>query len=68
VQERCGFASGELRHIYVESQPMLRPRLAWQIRDAKDGLLDEGTIEVDELLAAQPWPDEEPGGEPATGS
>ena len=68
VQERCGFASGELRHIYVESQPMLRPRLAWQIRDAKDGLLDEGTIEVDELLAAQPWPDEEPAGEPATGS
>jgi hypothetical protein len=56
VQAICGFRSGELRHIFVESQPLLRQSLRWQIRDACDGLLDEGEIEIDDLQARQPWP------------
>ena len=30
--------------------------LDWEIRDAHDGLLETGRIEVAELLALQPWP------------
>jgi len=56
VQALCGFEAGELRHIYVESQPMFRPQLRWQIRDAKEGLLEEGVIAIADLLDAQPWP------------
>jgi len=55
VQEICGFESGELRHIQVESQPLFRPHLRWQIRDAKDGLLENGSVSVDELVERQPW-------------
>ena len=56
VQRRCGFEPGELRHIYVESQPLFDPRLHWQIRDAATGLLDEGHVSVKELQQLQPWP------------
>ena len=56
VQQRCHFEPGELRHISVESQPLGRPRLHWQIRDAATGLQEEGYITVDELLERQPWP------------
>jgi len=64
VQDACGFESGELRHICVEGQPLFKPRLHWQIRDAKDGLLREGDIEVDDLIDRQPWPE----AQTATGS
>jgi len=56
VQAECGFAPGELRHIQVASQPLFRPHLDWEIRDAHDGLLETGRIEVAELQALQPWP------------
>jgi hypothetical protein len=56
VQEVCGFGPGELRHIAVESQPLLGSGLHWEIRDAHDGLLDSGEIVVADLAALQPWP------------
>jgi hypothetical protein len=55
LQAQCHFAPGELRHVFVESQPIFRSHLRWQIRDAADGLLEEGTITVRELLRRQPW-------------
>lgn len=55
LQVRCGFAPGELRCIFVESQPLHRRRLAWRIADAATGPIDAGEIEVDELLRRQPW-------------
>jgi hypothetical protein len=56
VQAQCGFEEGELRVIFVESQPIYAPRHHWQILDAATGLLEEGDIEVRDLLATQPWP------------
>ncbi len=55
LQEECGFEEGELRCIFVESQPCGRRKLHWRIADAKTGPLEEGYIHVRELRAGQPW-------------
>lgn len=55
IQKRCGFQSGELRCIFVESQPMARPHLDWRIVDAYDGELKTGRIKIEELLKLQPY-------------
>ena len=56
VQDNCRFEPGELRCIFVESQPLLRRELAWRIVDANAGLLTEGVTPVSELRDLQPWP------------
>ena len=56
VQERCGFLPGEVRHVYVEAQPLGIGRHRWEIRDAADGVLSAGSIEVSTLLERQPYP------------
>lgn len=56
VQERCHYAPGEVRCVFLESQPMGRPWVHWRIVDAADGLVDEGRILVADLLDHQPWP------------
>ncbi|HVY10489.1 MAG TPA: DUF3556 domain-containing protein [Mycobacteriales bacterium] len=60
IGERRGFAPGELRCIFLESQPALRPTMHWRIVDAAAGAVDSGHIRVSDLLDLQPW------GEPAT--
>ena len=55
VQEQCGFEPGELRCIFVESQPLLRPRLSWRIADAATGPIAHGEVAVSELRALPPW-------------
>lgn len=55
VQQQCGFEEGELRCIFVESQPLGRSTLHYRIVDAKTGLLDEGKLDVRELRERQPW-------------
>ncbi len=55
VQEQCGFEEGELRAIFVESQPLLGRSLHWRIADAKTGLLEEGHVPLDELRRRAPW-------------
>lgn len=56
IQKRCNYESGELRCIFVESQPMARPYLDWRIVDAKDGQIESGSISVKELEVLQPYP------------
>ncbi len=56
VQEQCGFEDGELRCIFVESQPMGRGFHAWTIADAATGVRETGKIAVKDLLDLQPWP------------
>jgi hypothetical protein len=56
VQEQCGFGEGELRVIYVESQPIHAARHHWRILDAAGGLVEEGHVRVADLLSTQPWP------------
>ena len=56
VQDQCRFAPGDLRAVFLESQPMGRADMHWRIVDAADGLIDQGHIAVADLLAHQPWP------------
>ncbi len=55
VQKQCGFAPGELRHIFVESQPFGRDRLDYTISDAATGVLETGMLRVTDLVPLQPW-------------
>ena len=57
VQEQCGFEEGELRCIFVESQPMGQPTMAWTIADAATGVIETGKVNVNDLRKLQPWPD-----------
>ncbi|HEV7206808.1 MAG TPA: DUF3556 domain-containing protein [Jatrophihabitans sp.] len=55
VQELCHFAPGQLRVITLESQPIHQPEQRYQILDAADGLLEEGLVQVDDMIERQPW-------------
>jgi len=55
VQRQCNFAEGELRCIFVESQPLGRPSFSWTIADAATGVRETGEIAVRELRELQPW-------------
>ena len=57
VQEQVGFASGEVRVIALESQPFHIPRQRYRIYDAADGLLEEGWVDVAEMVKRGPWLD-----------
>jgi hypothetical protein len=59
VQERCGFEPGEVRVVTLESQPAHLQRQRYRIWDAADGLVEEGYIDVAEMVRRQPWLDEE---------
>ncbi|MEZ5003739.1 MAG: DUF3556 domain-containing protein [Chitinophagales bacterium] len=56
VQKRCGYESGELRVIYVESPCFFSQDMDWKIMDAKDGVLLEGTGNIREVNKLLPWP------------
>ncbi|MEP7121350.1 MAG: DUF3556 domain-containing protein [Byssovorax sp.] len=56
VQRQCGFAEGELRCVFVESQTFGRPVLPWTIADAATGVRETGEIRVADLERLQPWP------------
>jgi len=45
---------GELRCIFVESQPIDRPYFAWTIADAATGVMESGETSVRSLLPLQP--------------
>jgi hypothetical protein len=55
VQAQCGFEAGELRCVFVESQPFFGDHMAWRICDAKTGLVEAGEARVDALRGVQPW-------------
>jgi hypothetical protein len=55
IQAQCGFEAGELRCVFVESQPLGKSSLAYRIVDAKTGLVEAGHVNVADLRARQPW-------------
>jgi hypothetical protein len=55
VQERCDFAPGELRVVTLESQPAGRPRQRYRIFDAATGLVEQGWVDVADMVDRQPW-------------
>jgi hypothetical protein len=56
VQKRCGYESGELRVIIVESPSFFTQNMEWKILDAKDGLLDKGVGNIRKVCNLLPWP------------
>jgi hypothetical protein len=61
VQRRCDFEEGDVRVIVLEGQPIHIQRQWYRILDAKTGLIEAGYVDVEDMLARQPWP--EPGDE-----
>ncbi|MDC0771575.1 DUF3556 domain-containing protein [Streptomyces sp. HD] len=59
VQQRCDFAPGDLRVVVLESQPTHRQRQHYRIVDAASGLIEEGHVNVGEMVTRQPWLDDE---------
>jgi transmembrane protein DUF3556 len=55
VQERCNFAAGELRVVMIESQPAHSQRQHYRIHDAAEGLVEEGYVNVADMVERQPW-------------
>ena len=55
VQERCGFAAGDVRVITLESQPAHIQRQQYRIYDAATGLIEEGWVNVADMVARLPW-------------
>jgi hypothetical protein len=60
VQERCRFEPGDLRVVVLESQPAQVQRQRYRIYDAADGLLEQGWVNVADMVERQPWLDERP--------
>jgi hypothetical protein len=55
VQERCQFAPGDLRVVMMESQPLGHAVQQYRIVDAATGLIEEGEVDVAEMVKRQPW-------------
>lgn len=55
VQRRCNFAPGEVIVVYIESQPVHIARQQYRVIDLALGEIERGYIEVDDLVANQPW-------------
>jgi len=55
IQERVGYAPGEVRVVTLESQPAGRPVQLYRIFDAATGLIEEGTVRVADMVVRQPW-------------
>ena len=55
ITSACDFEPGELRCLFVESQPLLGSSLHARVYDAHDGRMFEAHVPVGDLLARQPW-------------
>jgi Transmembrane protein of unknown function (DUF3556) len=58
VQERCGFGPGDVRVIALESEATGSGRQRYQVWDPVDGLIEEGSVAVRDMINRQPWLDE----------
>ncbi|MBN8868292.1 MAG: DUF3556 domain-containing protein [Solirubrobacterales bacterium] len=55
IQSRVGYEPGELRVVTLESQPAADPVQRYRIYDAADGLIEQGTVRVADMVVRQPW-------------
>jgi hypothetical protein len=60
IQERCRFEPGEVRAVVLESQAAHTQRQRYRIFDAATGLVEEGWVNVADMVERQPWLDERP--------
>ena len=55
IQRRCSFAPGEFIVVWIESQPVTKNYLRYQVIDAAIGVVERGTYLIDDAIAEQPW-------------
>jgi len=55
VQRRLGYGPGELRVMFVESQPVHKGIQSYRVIDAALGVVERGTWEVSDAVSQQPW-------------
>lgn len=55
LQRRCHFEPGEIRAIFLESQPLHTEWMDWRILDPAIGVVESGKIHVSEFANRQPW-------------
>jgi hypothetical protein len=58
VQDQCHFEPGEVRVIVLEGQPIHVQRQHYWIHDAATGLVEEGWVDVAEMVKRGPWLEE----------
>jgi hypothetical protein len=58
IQEQCAFDEGDVRIITLESQPAHIQRQRYRIYDAASGLIEEGWVDVAEMVKRGPWLEE----------
>jgi hypothetical protein len=58
VQERCDFDEGDVRVVFLESQPAHIQRQRYFLYDAASGLIEEGWVDVAEMRRRGPWLEE----------
>ena len=58
LQRRCQFEPAEVRVVVLEPQPIQNHRQYYRILDASTGLIEEGYVDVNNMLSRQPWPTE----------
>ncbi len=54
LQSRCDFQPGDVRIVYLESQPFHRQTQQYRLIDAATGEIERGYVDVADLVAAQP--------------
>ncbi|MBF4161625.1 DUF3556 domain-containing protein [Nocardioides acrostichi] len=54
LHKRCDFRPGDVRVVFLESQPMLTPRQQYRLFDPAVGELERGYVEVADLVSRQP--------------
>ncbi|HEY2734741.1 MAG TPA: DUF3556 domain-containing protein, partial [Polyangiales bacterium] len=55
IQAQCAFEPGELRCVFIESEPLHLRTLDYRIVDAAQGELERGQLDVSRLRECQPW-------------
>ncbi len=55
LRECCGFEPGEFVVAWAESQPLHKPTQEWFVFDGNLGVVERGTWNVADCVAAQPW-------------
>jgi hypothetical protein len=55
IQRRCGFEPGEFVVVWIESQPVHKSYLRYQVIDAALGVVERGTYRIDDAVVEQPW-------------
>ena len=58
VQDLCHFEDGDVRAIFLESQPFHIPKQHYRIVDAASGLVEEGWVDVRDMVKRTPWLEE----------